>query len=40
MISGQIVATGSLTGITRSHEGEKYVADFGPFGEVAVAFAR
>lgn len=36
--SGQIVSTGTLTGMLRPKAGETYVADFGPFGTVTASY--
>lgn len=36
--AGQMVSTGTLTGMLAPKPGETYVADFGPFGGVTVAF--
>jgi 2-keto-4-pentenoate hydratase len=36
--AGQMISTGTLTGMLRPKPGETYVADFGPFGSVTVAF--
>ncbi|MDP2334329.1 MAG: fumarylacetoacetate hydrolase family protein [Reyranella sp.] len=36
--AGQMVSTGTLTGMLAPKPGETYVADFGPFGAVSVAF--
>ena len=38
MKAGQLVSTGTLTGMLAPKPGETYVADFGPFGGVTVAF--
>lgn len=38
MKAGQMVSTGTLTGMLAPKPGETYVADFGPFGTVSVAF--
>jgi len=35
--AGQMISTGTLTGMLRPKPGETYVADFGPFGSVTVA---
>ena len=35
--AGQMVSTGTLTGMLRPKASETYVADFGPFGSVTVA---
>ena len=39
MKAGQMVSTGTLTGMLAPKPGETYVADFGPFGSVTVAFS-
>ncbi|MSP75738.1 MAG: hydratase [Rhodospirillaceae bacterium] len=36
--AGQMVSTGTLTGMLAPRPGESYVADFGPFGSITVAF--
>ena len=36
--AGQIVSTGTLTGMLRPKAGETYVADFGPFGSVTTSY--
>jgi 2-keto-4-pentenoate hydratase len=36
--AGQIVSTGTLTDMLSPKTGETYVADFGPFGPVTLAF--
>ena len=36
MHAGQIVSTGTMTGMLRPKAGETYVADFGKFGQVSV----
>jgi 2-keto-4-pentenoate hydratase len=36
--AGQMVSTGTLTGMLAPKPGETYVADFGPFGAVRVSF--
>ncbi len=38
MKAGEMVSTGTLTGMLAPKAGETYVADFGPFGSVEVAF--
>jgi 2-keto-4-pentenoate hydratase len=38
MKAGQMVSTGTLTGMLAPKPGETYVADFGPLGSVTVAF--
>lgn len=38
MKAGQMVSTGTLTGMLAPQPGETYVADFGPFGSVTVTF--
>lgn len=37
--AGQVVSTGTLTGMLRPKAGETYVADFGPFGTVTATYA-
>ena len=39
MKAGQMVSTGTLTGMLAPKPGEVFVADFGPFGSVTVAFS-
>ena len=36
--SGEVVSTGTLTGMVVARSGEAHVADYGPFGEVRVTF--
>ena len=36
MTAGQMISTGTLTGMLRPKRGQTYRADFGPFGEVIV----
>tara|TARA_B100000676_G_scaffold26341_1_gene24077 strand:+ start:28786 stop:29571 length:786 start_codon:yes stop_codon:yes gene_type:complete len=36
MVAGQMISTGTLTGMLRPKRGQTYRADFGPFGEVIV----
>jgi 2-keto-4-pentenoate hydratase len=36
--AGQMVSTGTLTGMLRPKAGETYVADFGPFGTVTARY--
>jgi 2-keto-4-pentenoate hydratase len=36
--SGQMVSTGTLTGMLAPRPGQTHVADFGPFGNVSVSF--
>ena len=38
MKAGQMVSTGTLTGMLAPKPGETFVADFGPFGSVTVTF--
>ncbi|TAJ87320.1 hydratase [Reyranella sp.] len=38
MKAGEMVSTGTLTGMLAPKAGETYIADFGPFGSVEVAF--
>ncbi len=37
--AGQMISTGTLTGMLAPRPGETYVADFGPFGGVTLAFS-
>jgi 2-keto-4-pentenoate hydratase len=37
--AGQMISTGTLTGMLAPKPGETYVADFGPFGSATVAFS-
>lgn len=37
--AGQMISTGTLTGMLRPKAGETYVADFGPFGSVTATYA-
>lgn len=37
--AGQMISTGTLTGMLRPKAGETFVADFGPFGTVTVKYA-
>jgi 2-keto-4-pentenoate hydratase len=37
--AGQLISTGTLTGMLRPKAGETYVADFGPFGGVTASYA-
>ncbi|MEM7405555.1 MAG: fumarylacetoacetate hydrolase family protein [Pseudomonadota bacterium] len=37
--AGQIISTGTLTGMLRPRAGDTYVADFGPFGTVSATYA-
>ncbi len=39
MKAGQIVSTGTLTGMLRPKAGQTFVADFGPFGNAAATYA-
>jgi len=39
MKAGEMVSTGTLTGMVVARAGEEHVADYGPFGEVHVRFA-
>ncbi|WP_247525281.1 hypothetical protein [Bradyrhizobium sp. 199] len=34
--AGQMVSTGTLTGMLRPKAGETFVGDFGPFGSVSA----
>jgi len=38
MKAGQMISTGTLTGMLAPRPGEDYVADFGPLGSVTVSF--
>ena len=38
MKAGQMISTGTLTGMLAPKPGETYVADFGPFGSVTLTF--
>jgi 2-keto-4-pentenoate hydratase len=38
MKAGQMISTGTLTGMLTPKPGEEYAADFGPFGSVTVTF--
>ena len=38
--AGQMISTGTLTGMLAPRAGETYVADFGPFGSVTVVAPR
>ncbi len=37
--AGEMISTGTLTGMLRPRPGEMYVADFGPFGSVTATYA-
>jgi 2-keto-4-pentenoate hydratase len=37
--AGDMVSTGTMTGMVRARANEEHVADFGPFGEVRVRLA-
>jgi len=37
--AGQVISTGTLTGMLRPKPGETFVADYGPFGSVTVTYA-
>jgi len=37
--AGEMISTGTLTGMLRPRQGETYVADFGPFGSVTATYA-
>ena len=37
--AGQMVSTGTLTGMLAPRPGETYIADFGPLGSVSLTFA-
>lgn len=34
--TGQMISTGTMTGMLRPKAGQSYRADFGPFGEVSI----
>jgi 2-keto-4-pentenoate hydratase len=36
--AGQMISTGTLTGMLRPKRGDTYIADFGPFGTVAATY--
>jgi 2-keto-4-pentenoate hydratase len=36
--AGQMISTGTLTGMLRPKAGETYVADFGPFGKATATY--
>ena len=36
--AGQMISTGTLTGMLAPKTGETYVADFGAFGSVTISF--
>ena len=36
--AGQMISTGTLTGMLAPKPGENYLADFGPLGSVTVRF--
>ncbi len=36
--AGQVISTGTLTGMLRPKAGETYVGDFGPFGSVSASY--
>lgn len=38
MKAGQMISTGTLTGMLAPKPGETFIADFGPFGSVSLAF--
>ena len=38
MQAGQMISTGTLTGMVAAKPGETYIADFGPFGEVSATY--
>jgi 2-keto-4-pentenoate hydratase len=38
MKAGQMISTGTLTGMLRPKAGETYVADFGPYGSVTASY--
>jgi 2-keto-4-pentenoate hydratase len=37
--AGEVVSTGTCTGMPKARAGAEHVADYGPFGEVRVRFA-
>lgn len=37
--AGEMISTGTLTGMLRPRAGDRFVADFGPFGSVAASYA-
>jgi 2-keto-4-pentenoate hydratase len=37
--AGQMVSTGTLTGMLRPKAGETFVADFGPFGQATATYS-
>jgi len=37
--AGQMISTGTLTGMLRPKAGETYIADFGPFGKATAIYA-
>lgn len=37
--AGEVVSTGTCTGMLKARAGEEHVADYGPFGEVRIRFA-
>ena len=39
LTAGQMVSTGTLTGMLAPRPGETYIADFGPLGSVSLTFA-
>jgi 2-keto-4-pentenoate hydratase len=39
MKAGEVISTGTLTGMVLAKAGEEHVADYGPFGKVGVRFA-
>jgi 2-keto-4-pentenoate hydratase len=38
--AGEVISTGTVTGMLAAKAGEEHVADYGPFGEVRVRFGR
>jgi len=38
--AGEVVSTGTCTGMLKARAGEEHVADYGPFGEVRVRFVQ
>jgi 2-keto-4-pentenoate hydratase len=39
MKAGQMVSTGTLTGMLRPKAGQTFVGDFGPFGSVSATYS-
>jgi 2-keto-4-pentenoate hydratase len=38
MKAGQMISTGTLTGMLRPKAGETFVGDFGPYGSVTASY--